>query len=113
MVCVHGAGETGRAFAALLPVLGTGRSVYAPDLPGCGQSDPAPGMGFTEAGAGAIAEFVQSMRIRTFDLLVRGAGEAVARQVAVLCPGAVRRVVVLDGPADGPVDFATLLAQLA
>lgn len=112
LVCVHGEGGTGRAFAPLLPVLGRGRSVYAPDLPGCGESDPAPaGTGFAEAGARAVADFIASMRIRSFDLLVQGAGGAVARQVALLCPDALRRTVVLDEAA--VVDASALLAKLA
>ncbi len=43
VICLHGTGETGRVFMPLLAALGEDRSVYALDLPGAGESDPAPG----------------------------------------------------------------------
>lgn len=114
VVCVHGAGQTGRAFASLLPVLGAGRSVYALDLPGCGESDPATGVSFEEAGVHAVLDFVESMRIRRFDLLAQGEGVAIARRVAAERPQAVRRVVA-PGEAGQPAadDAAELLAALS
>src|SRR5205814_10348498 len=39
LLCLHPAGLNGRAFKGLLPQLGRDRSVYAPDLPGNGESD--------------------------------------------------------------------------
>src|SRR5262249_10314380 len=39
VLCLHPAGQTGRAFKGLLPQLGRDRSVYAPDIPGSGESD--------------------------------------------------------------------------
>ena len=38
-VCTHPAPLSGRVFRGLLPDLGQQRSVYAPALPGCGESD--------------------------------------------------------------------------
>ncbi len=43
LLCIPGAPGTGRFFAPLLLPLGRDRSVYAPDLPGCGESDGARG----------------------------------------------------------------------
>ncbi|MGC4029431.1 MAG: alpha/beta fold hydrolase [Steroidobacteraceae bacterium] len=114
VICVHGAGETGRAFAPLLAPLGAERSVYAPDLPGSGESDPAPGVPFVEAGAQAILDFAESMRIRRFDLVAQGEGAAIAKRVAAERPDAVRRLVAL-GEAGQPRagDVAALLKQLS
>jgi pimeloyl-ACP methyl ester carboxylesterase len=39
LVCLHPSPLSGRVFRALLAELGQQRSVYAPDLPGCGESD--------------------------------------------------------------------------
>ena len=44
LVCIHPAPLSGRVFRPLLPDLGQDRSVYAPDLPGHGESD-APRVG--------------------------------------------------------------------
>src|SRR3954470_19479354 len=42
LLCLHPAGLSGRVFKGLLPQLGRDRSVYAPDLPGSGESDGPP-----------------------------------------------------------------------
>ena len=60
VICLHGAGETGRVFMPLLAALGEARSVYAPDLPGAGESDPAPGETAVDAAVHAVADFVDS-----------------------------------------------------
>lgn len=114
LICAHGPGETGRVFTAVLAPLGADRSVYAPDLPGCGESDPAPGVDFTTAGAHAVVDFAESMRIRRYDLLASREGAAVARQVATLRPDSVRRVITLDDPGSASADaLAALRTQLA
>lgn len=95
VVCVHGSNETARAFVPVLATLGLDRSVYAPDLPGYGESDPAPGQTSVEAGVNALADFLDSMRIRCVDLLVRGDGEQIAQRLAKLRGAGVRRVVVI------------------
>jgi pimeloyl-ACP methyl ester carboxylesterase len=95
VLCLHGSGQTGRVFGAVLPALGDARSVYALDLPGCGESDPAPGVDSVDAGVHMVLDFVDSMRIRSFDLLARAEGCAVASRVAEQRSGAVRRMVLL------------------
>ena len=99
LLCVHDVGQTGRVFADVLAQLGGDRSVYAPDLPGCGESDPAHGLMFAEAGVMALADFHDSMRIRQFDLLALGQGAHVAALLAAERGAAVRRLILLDPPA--------------
>ena len=41
LICLHGATGTGRMFLELSKQLGSSRSIYSPDLPGCGESDAA------------------------------------------------------------------------
>jgi pimeloyl-ACP methyl ester carboxylesterase len=94
LVCIHGASRSGRVFRPLLAALGADRSIYAPDLPGCGESDPAPGGESVEAGAQAIGDFLESMRIRTVDLVAVGEGAAVLRRLALLRPAGLRRLVL-------------------
>lgn len=98
VVCLHDHGQTGRAFEPLLRQLGVERSVYAPDLPGSGESDPATGVDPATAGALAVGDFVDSMRIRRFDLVARGEGCAVARLLLAGRPQALRRLVLLGDP---------------
>jgi pimeloyl-ACP methyl ester carboxylesterase len=97
VICLHGAGETGRVFMPLLLALGEARSVYAPDLPGAGESDPAPGEGIATAAAHAVMDFVDSMRIRLFDLVVNESLAPAALQLLEARGQSVRRVVVLGG----------------
>lgn len=95
VLCVHASGETGRAFMPLLAILGYERSVYAPDLPGCGETDPAPGEVATAAGVHALTDFLDSMRIRSVDLVTLGDGKEIAQRLASLRGGGVRRVLHL------------------
>lgn len=113
VLCIHDSRETARAFVPVLGALGLERSVYAPDLPGCGESDPAAGIATTESGVNALADFLDSMRIRTVDLLARGDGEAIARALAKARGAAVRRSILLSlDEADAPGVAARLVAAL-
>jgi pimeloyl-ACP methyl ester carboxylesterase len=127
VICLHGAGQTARVFVPLLQPLGEARSVYALDLPGAGESDPAPGVDATVAATHAVVDFVTTMRIRRFDLVARGTGCGAAMQVLEHQGAQVRRVLLLGGAtpvrsstqvtslslaeADAP-DFASRLVQL-
>src|SRR5258707_15841131 len=50
LFCLHADQSSSRAFARFLPEVADVRSVYAPDLPGLGESDPSP-----TAGVDAVA----------------------------------------------------------
>ena len=113
VLCVHGSGETGRVFLPVLQTLGYERSVYAPDMPGCGESDPAPGHTSLESGVNMLADFLDSMRIRTFDLVARGDGQVIAQQLALARGAAVRRSIQLGrDEADAGDLVVRLLAAL-
>lgn len=113
VVCVHGSNETARVFVPLLGVLGLERSVYAPDLPGYGESDPAAGQSSVDAGVNALADFLDSMRIRSVDLLARGDGAEIAQRLAKLRGAGVRKVVALSAVDAASADLPQkLLATL-
>ncbi len=99
VVCLHGAGETGAVFVPAMQQLGARRSVYALDLPGTGGTDPAPGVATAEAAVHVVGDFLDNMRIRSIDLVVRG-GEAAAGALRLLEQrgAALRRIVVIDAP---------------
>lgn len=103
VLCIHGSSETARAFLPLLGPLGFERSVYAPDLPGYGESDPpvtqSGASDRVDTGVNALSDFLDSMRIRSVDLVARGDGAEIAQRLAKLRGAGVRRVVEL-GAAD-------------
>ena len=98
LICIHGAGQNGRIFHSLLAELGYDRSIYAPDLPGSGVSDPAPGEDPMEAAVHAIGDFLDSMRIRRVDLIAQAEGTLVLRRLAAARPAQLRRVALLAEP---------------
>jgi pimeloyl-ACP methyl ester carboxylesterase len=100
LLCLHPAGLNGRAFKGLLPVLGRDRSVYAPDLPGNGESDGPPGRASVVEMAAAIGDFLDSMRFRQIDVLGYQHGSLIAVELAIARPQLVRRVVMASVPAN-------------
>lgn len=99
LLCLHPAGQSGRAFQRFLALMGRDRSVYAPDIPGSGESDgPAPRITTGDAAA-AIGDFLDSMRFRQIDVLGYQAGSLIAAELAIARPQQVRRVVLVGVPA--------------
>lgn len=104
LLCLHDSSHSGRCFERFLAVAGAGRSVFAPDLPGFGDSDPPPpGTGVAEHAA-AIGDFLDTMRLRQIDLLGHRFGALVAAELAAARPPQVRRLALVSPPlaADAP-----------
>ncbi|MGC1727918.1 MAG: alpha/beta fold hydrolase [Steroidobacteraceae bacterium] len=98
LLCLHGAAATGRAFLRFLPHAGRDRSVYAPDLPGCGESDPPPPHPQLEDYAAALGDFLDSMRLRRLDVVGYRAGALLAAELTRLRTAQVRRLVLVSFP---------------
>jgi pimeloyl-ACP methyl ester carboxylesterase len=99
LLCLPPTGQSGRIFKGLLPQLGRDRSVYAPDLPGSGESDgPATRISIVEIAA-AIGDFLDSMRFRQIDVLGYLHGSLIASELAIARPQQVRKVVLAGVPA--------------
>ena len=64
LLCVHDFAGSGRVFAPFWPLAGHDRSVYAPDLPGFGESDAPDGRSAIADYAAALGDFVDSLRLR-------------------------------------------------
>jgi pimeloyl-ACP methyl ester carboxylesterase len=92
LICLHSAEATSRTFNRIMSDLADVRSVYAPDLPGCGESDASPTHSSAEAAA-AVSDLANDLRLRQIDLLGVQSGAEVAMHVATLRPELVRRVV--------------------
>jgi pimeloyl-ACP methyl ester carboxylesterase len=107
LFCLHPSDLLSRTFHRFLPEIADDRSVYAPDLPGCGESDPAPSMNLKD-GAAAVADLVKDLRLRQIDLLGFGFGAGVALELAVARPELVRRLVLVAAP---PIDALPVIRQ--
>jgi pimeloyl-ACP methyl ester carboxylesterase len=94
LFCLHPEQSSSRMFAFLLPEIGDVRSVYAPDLPGYGESDPSPNGSIAEAAA-AIADLARDLRLRQIDLMGMRRGAEVAVELAAANPELVRRLVLV------------------
>jgi pimeloyl-ACP methyl ester carboxylesterase len=99
LICIHGSGGSGRTFLELSRRLGSSRSIYSPDLPGCGESDASPIRLSATGYADSIGDFLDSMRFRQLDLLGVGAGGAVAAELAIARPKVVRKIALVGTPA--------------
>jgi pimeloyl-ACP methyl ester carboxylesterase len=80
-----------------LPEIADVRSVYAPDLPGFGESDPPLTQTVAEA-AGAISDLANGLRLRQIDLLGVQNGAMIALDLAAARPELVRRLVLVGIP---------------
>ncbi len=111
IVCLHHAGSSGRLFAPALRELGHDRSIYAPDLPGHGSSDVPASRASVADLAGALGDFLDSLRLRAVDLIGYQLGALAAAELAIARPQQVRRIILWGVAAYSPQERATLLAQ--
>jgi pimeloyl-ACP methyl ester carboxylesterase len=107
LICLHSREGSSRSFDRFLPEIADERSVYAPDLPGFGESDPAPSTGYADA-ALAVWELAMELRLRRIDLLGLRFGVAVALDLAARQPDLVRRLVLVGAP---PLDRIPVVKQ--
>lgn len=107
LFCLHSREGSSRSFARFLPEIADERSVYAPDLPGFGESDPAPSTSFAD-GARAVSDLANDLRLRQIDLLGVRFGAAVALDLAAARPELVRRLVLVGVP---PMDRIPAVKQ--
>ena len=98
LCCLHPLDASSRIFSRLLPQVADVRSVYAPDLPGYGESDSSPARGIADA-ALAVADLASGLRLRQIDLLGVQYGAEVAIELAASRPDLVRRLVLAGVPA--------------
>jgi len=98
VLCVTPPSLRGRTFRPLLRDLGRDRSVYAPDLPGSGESD-APDHAPTVADqAAAFIDLIDSLRLKQVDVIGYQAGSPAAIELALARPEQVRRIMLISVP---------------
>ena len=107
LFCLHPVAGSSHTFARFLPEIADDRSVYAPDLPGCGESDAPPTQSF-EAAAAAVGDLAADLRLRQIDVLGFGFGAGAALELAAAKPTLVRRLVLVAAP---PMEALPVLEQ--
>jgi pimeloyl-ACP methyl ester carboxylesterase len=98
IICLHDSPLSGQMFHPFLQAMGRDRSVYAPDLPGYGESDAPPARPSIADYASAIGDFFDSMRFRQIDVLGYHTGSLIAAELAIARPQQVRRLVLAGVP---------------
>jgi pimeloyl-ACP methyl ester carboxylesterase len=109
LLCIPGRQGTGRFFHPLLEALGADRSIYAPDLPGCGESDSAGAGAGAEQYALAFFDLLDSLRQRRIDVLAHAEGAETAIAMERLRPQALVRRVVLSAASPKTVESVRAL----
>ena len=98
LLCLHDLPGSGRVFTRLLPLAGEDRSVYAPDLPGFGESDGPSARPTMADYAAALGDFLDNMRLRTVAVLGLRGGAVLATELALTRPTQVSRVIMVSVP---------------
>jgi len=103
VVCLHQTPRSWDEYREVLPALGRHRAAFAPDTPGMGASDPAPGTG--EHGAGSIEALAAGLReaidvlgLDRFHLVGHHTGGVIAVELAAMDPDRIGRLVLSSTP---------------
>ena len=111
LICLHHSAGSGRFFAPMLRELGQDRSLYAPDLPGHGSSDVANARASVADLAGAVGDFLDSLRLRNVDVFGYQLGAQIAAELAIARPQQVRRVILWGLPSYTAQERSALTQQ--
>ena len=113
LLCVAPPSQTGRIFRPVLRDLGRDRSVYAPDLPGSGESE-APDHAPTVADHAAVfVDLIESLRLKQVDVIGYQTGSMAAIELALARPEQVRRLMLIGVPSsDGSYQVGERLPLL-
>jgi pyruvate dehydrogenase E2 component (dihydrolipoyllysine-residue acetyltransferase) len=95
VVLLHGFGGDKDNWLFNLEALSEGRTVYALDLPGHGESDKRVADGSVAGLAATVVGFLDAVGTDTVDLVGHSMGAAVAMAVAIAAPGRVRSLALV------------------
>lgn len=113
LLCMPPQTLTGRVFRPILRDLGRDRSVYAPDLPGSGESDAPDHTPTVADQAAAFVDLIDSLRLKQVDVLGYQSGSLAAIELALAKPEQVRRLILIGVPSsDGSFQVGERLPLL-
>lgn len=112
IIFLHAEDGSGADFNRCAALLGTDRSIYAPDLPGSGGSDAPKGRLAVAGLALAVVDLLDNLRLKRVDLVGCGRGALVAFELAATRAQEVRRLIVA-GPQQPSAGIAQPLLELS
>jgi 4,5:9,10-diseco-3-hydroxy-5,9,17-trioxoandrosta-1(10),2-diene-4-oate hydrolase len=96
LVVIHGGGGDARTWLDNMEVLAGRYTVYAPDLPGYGGSEPLDGKYYIPELANFIKRFVECLGLEKFYLMGHSLGGGIALHVALNFPEKIKKLVLID-----------------
>ncbi len=96
LVVVHGGGGDARTWWHNIEALSENYTVYAPDLPGYGASQPLDGHYFIPELAGFVGSFSDNLGLDRFHLVGHSLGGGVALNYALESPHKIRKLVLVS-----------------
>lgn len=100
VILIHGLGVSSRYMLPTAERLAPGYSVYAPDIPGFGQSDKPPGALHVAEMADALSEWMRAVGIERANLLANSIGCQVIVDLALRYPALVERLILVSPTVD-------------
>ena len=101
VVLLHGYGETGDMWAPMAAELARDHAVIVPDLRGLGLSAKPQGGFDKKTQAGDVAGVLDTLKIKSADLVTHDIGNMVGYAFAAQHPDRVTRFVLIDAPVPG------------
>jgi pimeloyl-ACP methyl ester carboxylesterase len=114
VLLLHGGGldAAGLSFQKTIPALAKRHRVFAPDLPGFGQSDPMPVTWRVEECVEFVGRFLDALGLKRVSLVGVSMGGAFAVGFTLLAPERVERLVLVDSAGLGSEIPGGLLSYL-
>ncbi len=94
LLLLHGWGGSSRYWQGTLDHLGDIRTLYAPDLPGYGETPPYEDMATPEQVTSLIIAFANALKLDMFDINGHSFSAGVAARIAALMPQRVKRLIM-------------------
>ncbi|HLG53650.1 MAG TPA: alpha/beta fold hydrolase [Steroidobacteraceae bacterium] len=113
LLFLHDDGGSGADFRRCAALLGSDRSVYAPDLPGSGASDGPAGCVTVANLVAAITDLLDQLGLREVDIFGCGHGALVACELAAVRLKEIRRLIIAGSqqPATPPSQPTLILDE--
>ncbi len=96
LVVVHGGGGDARSWLQNIEVLAEKYTVYAPDLPGYGGSEPMVGRYYVPEFVEFIEKFTRNLGLEKFYLVGHSLGGGIALDFALMFPQKIRKLVLIS-----------------